>query len=666
MQTLTGESEISQERRHLTVMFCDVVGSTALSSRQDIEAYFSILRAYYDACEPVVKRHEGLVAQHQGDGIFVWFGYPEPKDDDAIRAVRAGLDLLVVLRRLSADMESLGGEALTVRMAAHAGEVLVAAVDGEKMPIAFGHTPNVAAKLQQAARPGSFVISDAVRRLTRDTFELTPLDPSRLGDGSTIPVFEVVAERRPASREHVWRTPLIGREAEQHQLTDARAASANGASAAILLVGERGIGKSRLASAIAGDPTPARSTVLECACHPLDAGSAYRPFRSLLSQAAGIEPDDPPIVGSALLQRHLIDELGMDAAAAAILGQIMSFGPELTGPATDLDPARLGQITNDLLIDWIARVSAAAPTLMLIDDVPDADPSSLAVLGQVTTALPPGLLLLFTARSDSTLPAFLRLDAVETVELKQLADTAADQLVRAIESTIAIDPARRLQVLQLGEGVPLYLEELARAAQETSTTGRLPITLTERLQARLTAPTIDREIVGVLAAAGQDVEESLLAAVLGVSVDEMRTRLQGLLSADLVVHAGATASSLRFRHGLIGEAAYARLLNAQRAELHARLATAMQQYRQDGRTIDWSVVGQHLRRAGRDLDAFEAILAGAEQARNAGAITEALLGYQDALQVVNDVADPTVRDILEVRCRLQRGITAISDAWLRR
>jgi class 3 adenylate cyclase/tetratricopeptide (TPR) repeat protein len=654
--TNTGDSR--HERRHLTVMFCDVVGSTALSGRQDVEAYFSIVRAYYDAFEAVVDRHNGLIAQHQGDGIFIWFGYPESRDDDTVRAVRAGLDLILVSRRLSSSLERVAGEQLAVRMAVHAGEVLIASVDGEQMPIAFGHTANVAAKLQQSARPGTLVVSDAVRGLIGDSFELEALEPPRVAGGS-VTVFEVVSERRAGS--HVssrWRTQLVGREPEQQLLNEAWARTEDGAAGAIVLVGERGIGKTRLASELALALEATKGNVLDCTCHELDAGSAYRPFRVLLSQAAGIELGDPPIVSAALVREHLINGLSMDERAAGILGGVVGLPADLAGPPADLDPVRLGQVTNELLVDWVRRVAASAPTLLLIDDVPNADPSSLAVLAQITMAPMPHLLALFTARSDSPLPGFLRGRGVNVVELRPLTDEPAALLVDAVD--VELDDARRRQVLALGEGVPLYLEELARGAHQAAGQGLLPITLTQRLQVRLNEPRIDREIAGVLAVAGQQVDEELLAAVLGISIDELRRRLEGLLAADLVVRAGPTATSLGFRHGLIADAAYAALLETQRAHWHRRIAEAMQHQNRDGRLVDWSVVGRHLLRAGRPLDAYEAILASADQARRTGASTEAITEYTSALDIVRDVADPTVREVLEVRCRLQRGITAFS------
>jgi class 3 adenylate cyclase len=657
MQTATGDGELGRERRLLTVMFCDVVGSTGLSGRQDVEEYFSVLRSYYDACGPVVERHNGVIAQHQGDGIFVWFGYPEAHDDDAIRAVRAGLDLLVVLRALSEDLERAGGERLSVRIAAHAGDVLVAPVRGERKPTAFGYTPNVAAKLQQSARPGSLVISDAVRRLTADRFELVPFESPRLADGSVIDAFEVVGERRWRGSQRRWKTPLIGRQGEFGRLSIAWDEARQGAARTVVLRGERGIGKTRLASALAAVAEASDATVLEGACHPLDSGSAYRLFRTLLSQAAGIDPADPPVVAAAVLRVHLVDRLGMDGSATAVLGQVVGVPADLTGEPVDLDPARLAQVTGSLLVEWASRVASVAPTLLVVEDVADADPSSLGVLGQIAAAAVPALMLVCTARSDREVPPLHA--EVDVIAVEALSPSCAEELVAAIESSSPIDPARRRAVLDLGEGVPLYLEELARAAVESDPAESRPITLAGRLQVRLGAPGVDGEIVGVLAAAGQSVDESTIAAVLDVSLAEVQRRLAGLLAADLAV-VGYAASTVRVRHGLIAEAAYSTLMHEQRAWLHGRLADVLREQGRSGQAVDWSVIGRHLERAGRPLEAYEALLAGADRARRAGAIAEAVGAYTEALEIVESSIDPGVRDRLEVRCRLQRGIAAFS------
>lgn len=649
------------QRRHLTVMFCDVVGATHLSRERDVEAYYSILSSYYDACRPVVQRHGGLIAQHQGDGIYVWFGYPVPRGDDADHAVRAGLDLLVVLRRLSARLETEIGEPLAVRIAVHAGEVLVASVVHEHAPLAFGHTPNLAAKLQHAARPGTLVVSGEVLQLVKDTFEVAARQPAVLADGSVVPVYEIVKERHPEGRVgRTWRTPMVGRGPERDRLHRAWMSVQAGEGAVIALVGGRGIGKTRLASTVLAAAESDCANVLDCACNHLESSTAYRPFRTLLAQAVGIKPGDPPTVAAALLADHLLDRLDMDRRALALFGAVLGLPPETVGPAPNLDPSKLAEVTAALLAEWMTRLAVATPTVLLVDDITDADPSSLTVLAQLAAVPPPRLLLVFTARSDVAPPPFLAGSTIEIIEVTPLTGEVCEALVDAVtvESPLAL-PARQ-RVLAQGEGIPLFLEELARAAQEGVDEPGMPITLTGRLQARLVAPGIDREVAGALAVASRDLDESVLASVLGTDPKELRERLGGLLSSDLVVDTRGRGSSYRFRHGLIAEAAYGLLLREHRTRLHASLADALAQWHASGHPVDWNVVGHHLKRGRRPLDAYEAILTGANEARRTGAFREALQGYRDALKIIEDIDDPGMRDLLEIRCRFQKALTAIA------
>ncbi|MGH3764600.1 MAG: ATP-binding protein [Pseudonocardiaceae bacterium] len=643
------------QRQHLTVMFCDVVGATHLSDR-DVEGYFSILHAYYNACRPVVEHHGGLIAQHQGDGIYAWFGYPLPKRDDAVRAVRAGLDLLVVLRRLSASLEAEIGEPLAVRIAIHAGEVLVASVTGERTPLAFGYTPNLAAKLQHAALPGTMVVSSEVLQLVTDSFEVEARKPAVLAGGSVVPVYQVMKERHREGRVgRSWRTPLVDRDRERELLHRIWTSVQAGEGAAIALVGGRGIGKTRLASTVLAWAGSTDANVLDCACNQLDASTAYGLCRTLLAQAIGIEPDDPPTVTAALLQDHL-DDLGMDQLATILFAIVLGLPPEVAGPAPPIVPAKLAELTVEFLVDWVTRL-AAIPTVLLVDDITDADPSSLSVLAQLATTRPPRLLLVFTARSDVTPPPFLASDTIQIIEVKPLTHDVCEELVDGVTAGSPLEGHERQQVLTQGDGIPLFLEELARSAQEGLHRPGLPITLTEHLQARLVAPGIDREIVGALAVANRDLDESALASVLGAEPDELRDRLSCMLASDLIVTTGGSAASYRFRHGLITEAAYSLLLHEHRSRLHGLLAEALVR---PGRPIDWNVVGKHLKLAGRPLDAFEAILTGANESSRAGAFREALQGYRDALAITTYVADQDTRDLLEIRCRLGRGFTATS------
>jgi class 3 adenylate cyclase len=657
----SGPDTQSGQRRYLTVMFCDVVGSTRLSRGRDVEAYFSLLRAYYDACRPVVQRHGGFVAQHHGDGIYVWFGYPEPSEDDGVRAVRAGLDLLLVLRRLSARLEAEIGEPLSVRIAAHAGEVLMTLVDGEPRPLAFGHVPNLAAKLQQAAEPGTMVVSTDLLRLVGDRFEVEARPGAVLPDGTVVPAYTILSEvERPGRIGRTWRTPLVDRDREGELLRQAWVSTQGGAARAVALVGDRGVGKTRLASTVIELADAGPANVLDYACPPFDTASVLRPFRDLLAQAAGIDLEDPPAVVAARLEDHLNGRLGFDQPAAIVLGTVLGLPPGTIGPPPPLDPSRFAQLTSELLIGWLTRLAAKEPTAVLIDDVTDADPSSLAVLTQLVAAAPSGLLLIFTARSGTASAPFLTGDQIEVIHLEPLGEEASQALIDAVPGGTELAPQVRDQVLAQGEGLPFYLEELTRAAQEGAGPTTVPITVTERLQARLAAPGVDRPAVAALAAAGDAVDADVLAAVLGVDTDEVRRRLAGAMARDLVVEAGSASVAYRFRHGLLGDAAYALQLQDDRTEMHSRLADAMAARGVDGRPVDWIAVGRHLRLAGRPLDAYEALLAAAGLARAAGAMPEALQIYGDVLEIVDSITDPDVRDLLEIRCRLQRGVTAVS------
>jgi class 3 adenylate cyclase/tetratricopeptide (TPR) repeat protein len=661
-----GQAPHASERRHLVVMFCDVVGSTRLSRHRDVESYFAVLQAYYETSQSVVTRHGGFVAQHHGDGIYIWFGYPQPREDDAVRAVRAGLDLLVVLGRVSAALQEELGEPLQVRIAAHAGEVLVASVPAEGGPLAFGHTPNFAAKLQQSARPGTMVISNALLRLVERDFEVTPRPVAVAssdrapGPPSELVAYEVVKAVRAVGRiEDRWRTPLVGRDREIGRLQQALTAVRAGSARTLAIIGDRGLGKSRLAATLAAWATGSSTRVLGCACSRLAAGSAYRTMRVLLSTAAGIEPDDPPVVSAARLRDHVLDTLGMGDLSAAVLGACLGLVPDTTWQPPSLDPTRLAQLTADSLVEWTHRSAALAPTLLVIDDITAADPSSLAVLARLAADPPAGLFLLVTAGSAAELNAVLPAVPIDLVELTPLPEADAEALIAVVTAGAPLELHVSEQIRRQGEGIPLYLEELARTAQEVDPAA-LPITLSGHLQARLSAPGVDREVVATLAVAAHEVEEGLLATILHIDVLDLPARLASLLDRDLVVHLTDRGSSFRFRHGLIAEAAYGLLLNDERTRLHGHVADSMGAWQRLGHRVDQHVVGHHLDLADRPVEAFEAFLAAADTARDGGTIHEALQGYRDALDVLEKVAEPGVRDRLEIRCRIRRGVTAIS------
>ena len=541
-------------------------------------------------------------------------------------------------------------------MAVHVGEVLIAPVENEPGPLAFGHTPNYAAKLQQAARPGSLVVSEDVYRLVHDAFELHEFwasDPR----GSVTRAYEVLHEHRvgrPVQRSS--RTPFVGRSHELDLLAKQWSTVRDGDGVATVVTGDRGIGKTRLTSEFV-EERAVDSMVLACACSQLESGTPYHTFRALVADGAGIAPDDPPPVAAALFRRHLVDELGLEPEAAELSAAALGYSnPSAAMPA--VDPMRLTALTHEALVAWLARLSKRTPTVLFVDDIADADPSSLAVLADVIARPPPHLLVLCTCASSTALPPSLTGPQVQTVTLEPFDSDTAERLVDEVarDSTLARD--QRDTIIARSEGVPLFLEELATAAVDADDPhAPLPVSLTGRLQARLTAQEIDREIVAVLAVAGHEVPADVLTSVLGVDAVEMHDRLRSMIATDLVLSSG---TGYRFRHGLLAEAAESLGLESDNSRLHGRLADVMALRDPTGVNVDWSLVGHHLRLAGRPLDAFSAILRGAERARLAGGTDEALRGYADALAIVSDFPDATARDVLELRARLLRGVAAVA------
>jgi class 3 adenylate cyclase len=647
----------SRQRRRLTIMFCDVVGATRLSRERDVEAYFSILRAYYDACGPVVERHGGRIVQHQGDGIYVWFGYPTPRSDDAVRAVRAGLELLLVIRQASATPADAGRPALQVRIAVHSGEVLVTPVENETAPLAFGHAPNLTAKLQTAARPGTMVVSDDVRRLVGDAFELRTEPAAALADGTVVRLHEVVRERVGAGRTpRARKTPLVGRDDELAALVDTWLGVKAGAGTVLAVTGPPGVGKTRLATELLEHAAADGDRVLESVGSGLDRARAYGVFGDLVSHAAGTDRSAPATVNHALLHRHLVDDLGMPDHAVLVLGMVLALPQPDAATALQIDPAALAVLTGTMLGDWLGRLASSyGPLVVFVDDVGDADASSAAVLAGVAGACPARLLMLVTARAATDTPGG---SPASVLPLGPLPEASSRSLACAVAGSAGMDRPALERVLRQAEGVPFYLEELARSARDERG-GSVPITVTERLQARFLAPGVDLRVAGALAVAGRAAATAELAGVLGLPDDDVAAGLERLVDADLVLPPDPDEAGYRFRHGLVAETAYRMVLHDERARLHGRFADVMTLA--GGPAVDRSVVGVHLQLAGRPVDAYEAFLEGADAARASGATAEALRGYGRALEIAGSLPDQDVGDLLEVRCRLRRGTAAFAS-----
>ena len=573
------------ERRQLTVMFCDLVGSTALSARLDPEDLREVIGACHAAVAEVIARFDGFVAKYMGDGVLAYFGYPQAHEDDAERAVRAGLAVVGVVRRLPTPMP------LQMRVGLATGLAVVGDLIGSgaaREEAVVGETPNLAARLQAIAEPDAVVIGDSTRRLVGNLFEYQSLGEVELkGLPAPVPAFRVVGESRVGSRFEALRsgeTPLVGRDEELELLRRRWEQAKSGTGRVVLVSAEPGIGKSRLTEAfresIAGEP----HTRLRYFCSPHRQDSALFPFIAQLERAAGFERDDRPAAR--------LDKLeALVAANAPAEGDVQSLAELLAVPldnrypALELTPQRKKDKTFEAMLRQVAGLAERQPVLMIFEDLHWADPSSRELLDLTVQQIERmRVLLIATFRPEFQAPWADR-PHVTTLSLRRLGRDESDRLIRGlIGDAVNLSGGVVDEIIERTDGVPLFLEELTKAVLENAAVGTIPATslavpatLHASLMARLDRlGPIAKEIAQVGAAIGRGFSYELLAAAAQRSAAELRDGLRRLVDAELVFQRGVPPeATFLFKHALVQDTAYSMLLRGPRQALHARIAQAL-------------------------------------------------------------------------------------------
>src|ERR1700758_5271442 len=501
------------ERRQLTVMFCDLVGSTALSARLDPEDLREVIGAYHATIAEVISRFDGFVAKYMGDGVLAYFGYPQAHEDDAERAVRAGLAVVAAVRRSKAPVP------LRMRVGLATGLVVVGDLIGSgaaREEAVVGETPNLAARLQALAEPDSVVIADNTQRLVGSLFEYQSLGEVELkGLPAPVPAFRVLGESRVGSRFEALRsgeTPLVGRE-EELQLLQRRWELARGGTGRVVLISaEPGIGKSRLTEAFSEGLAGEQHTWLRYFCSPNRQDSALFPFIGQLERAAGFERDNTPAARLAKLEA-LVAAYAPAEGDLQSLAELLAVSLENRYPAADLTPQRKKEKTFEALLRRLASISNRQPVLMVFEDLHWADPSSRELLDLVVEQIERmPVLLIATFRPEFQAPWADR-PHVTTVSLRRLGRDESDRLVRGLIGDAETLPRGGLDdIVERTDGVPLFLEELTKAVLENvavgtvpATSSAVPATLHASLMARLDRlGPIAKEVAQVGAAIGRD------------------------------------------------------------------------------------------------------------------------------------------------------------------
>jgi class 3 adenylate cyclase/predicted ATPase len=601
------------ERRQVTVMFSDLVGSTALSARMDPEDLREVITAYQKCVAETVQRFGGFVAKYMGDGVLVYFGYPQAHEDDAERAVRASLELVAALGDLHTHA------VLQTRVGIATGLVVVGDLIGSgasQEQAVVGETPNLAARLQGIAEPNTVVVAESTQKLVGNLFELDDLGLHDLkGIAGRVRAW---AALRPSSIESRFEalhsgalSALVGREEELEVLLRrwSRAKAAEGQVA--LLSGEPGIGKSRLTAALMEHLANERYTRLRYFCSPQRTDSALYPIITQMERAAGFTHED-----TAEAKLDKLDALLRPATAPediCLLAELLLLPNDGRYPALDLEPQRRRQRIFEVLTEQVAALSRQSPVLMIFEDAHWTDPTSLEALSRMLERignLP--ILLLVTFRPEFQAPWVGRPNVV-ALTLNRLAERDIRALVGALVGNKALPASIRDDIIERTDGIPLFVEEMTKAVLEAgaekpaaniaaaipSPAASVPSSLHSSLMARLDRLGSAKEVAQVGAAIGREFSHVLLAAVAGKSEQELETALSRLIEAGLLFRQGVPPqASYLFKHALIQDAAYGTLLREPRRALHARIAETLESQFPDIAESQPELLARHCTEAG--------------------------------------------------------------------
>jgi class 3 adenylate cyclase/predicted ATPase len=582
------------ERRQLTVMFCDLVGSTALSARLDPEDLREVIAAYHRAVAGVVAQFDGFIAKYMGDGVLVYFGYPRAHEDDAERAVRAGLGLTDVVGRL--DLKSVEVQA---RVGIATGLVVVGDLIGEgsaQEQSVVGETPNLGARLQALAEPGAVVIAASTRRLIGDLFEYRDLDAVEVkGIAGPVPAWQVLRPSAVESRFEALRgsalTPLVGRDEEIDLLLRRWARAKGGDGQVVLISGEPGLGKSRIVAALAERLRTEPHLRLRCFCSPYHQDSALYPFIDHLGRAARFAPDDPPEARLEKLEALLVLASPPDEDVA-FLADLMSLPASKRHPLPNLSPQRKKERTLEALIRQLEGLARPQPVVMVFEDAHWIDPTSHELLDltiERVRSLP--VLLIVTFRPEFQ-PPWTGQPQVTMLALNRLDRRDRAALVEQIAGGKALPDEVIDQITDRTDGVPLFLEELTKSVLESGLLRveptryvldgplvplAIPTSLHDSLMARLDRLASVRLVAQIGAAIGREFPYALLRVISRLPEDELQASLARLVASELVFQRGTPPdAAYSFKHALVQDAAHGSLLRSSRQQLHAQIAEALE------------------------------------------------------------------------------------------
>ena len=645
------------ERRQLTIMFVDLVGSTELSTRLDPEDASAVMRAYQNAVAGEITRVEGHIAKYLGDGVLAYFGYPRAHEDEAERAVRAAL----ALTHAVGELKTAADESLAARVGIATGLVVVGELIGEgssEEQTVVGETPNLAARLQALAEPGAVVISLSTQRLVDGLFEFADLGAHNLkGFAEPITAFTVEGERVLASRFEARSAaamlPMVGRDQELALLLDRWSLAKEGEGQGILLVGEAGIGKSRIIRAFLDSLDGEPYTRIRYQCSPYHSESALWPVIQQLNHAAQIAASDANDTRLDKLEVLLNRAGGHEAAP--LIADLMGLAGKGRYGELDVSPQVKRARTLDALIAQLLALAADQPVLMVMEDAHWIDPTTLELIQQCLDRIAvESVLILLTSRPDRQ-PQLMTHPHITRLTLNRLARAGAEAIVarlagdRLPDETIGTIVART-------DGVPLFVEELTKAVLETPSETTIPVSLHDTLMTRLDRISQVKEIAQTAACIGREFSYELLAAVANQPTSQLDSCLDQLIVSELIFRRGTPpVATYSFKHALVQEAAYQSLLKSKRQQVHAEIAHCLEDALDQATSVQPEVLAHHHNSAGQIQQAIHYWYEAGRRAAERSANSEAIVHLTNALAALKGMPSSTNVKRQELRLLMAIG-----------
>jgi class 3 adenylate cyclase/tetratricopeptide (TPR) repeat protein len=665
------------ERRQLTVMFCDLVGSTELATRLDPEHLRDLMQAYQRTCGEVIARYDGHIAQYLGDGLMVYFGWPRAHEDDVVRAIRAGLETVAAVSRLNA------GTPMRARVGIHTGLVVVGETgqgDASIPKAAVGDTPNIAARLQALAEPGSVVVSERTSAMARGLFDCADLGAHALkGVSEPMRVLRVSAARTVESRFEAGRdelalTPLVGREEEIALLLRRWEQAKEGEGQVVLVGGEAGIGKSRLTRVLGERLGDKQYAVLRFQCSPYHVNSALYPVIEQFERSAGFTREDSLAQKLDKMEAMLVGNERPLAENAPLFAALLSLSAERY-PALNLSPQKQKEKTLEALVGRVEALARRQPVLMIWEDVHWIDATTHETLDlQVPRLRHLPVLMLVTHRPEYS-ARWSDQAHVTTLGLNRLGRRQGVELASKIAGGKALPQEVLEQILSHTDGVPLFIEELSKSVLESKllreTEERylldaplpalaIPTTLRDSLIARLDRLAPIREVAQIGACIGREFGYDLLDEISPLKGTKLDDALGQLVTSGLLFKRGTPPeATYTFKHALVQDAAYDSLLKSKRIQLHAQIAEALEQQFSAIVSTQPEVVAHHYTAAEMIEQAIPYWQQAGELAHRRMALQESIAHLERGIGLIARIEAPANRHRFELNLR-----TAVGTGWI--